>query len=131
MNVFRAAMDKGDAAAAGAAPDTDERRRRKSDTSLADVAIPRAERRTANQRREDRFRNIVDRATLVFRRKTLLVRVVNVSEGGLMIEAPIAPRIGEDVRITFEGHAPLTATVRWVRDGRIGLDVGEGAITLG
>jgi hypothetical protein len=35
------------------------------------------------------------------------------------------------VGVEFEGFEPLAGTVCWVRDGRIGLDVGEGAIALG
>ena len=95
------------------------------------ILIPRVERRTTNQRREDRYRGIVDRATMVFRRKKLLVKVINVSESGLMVEASIEPRIGENVRIEFEGFEPLAGVICWVREGRIGLDVGAGAISLG
>ena len=98
---------------------------------LVSRLIPRVERRTTNQRREDRYRGIVERATLVFRRKKLLVKVVNVSESGLMVEAGIEPRIGERMQVEFDGFEPLHAKVCWVREGRIGLDVGDGAISLG
>ncbi len=40
-----------------------------AEPSLVDIAIPRKERRTTNHRAEDRFPGVVDRATLVFRRK--------------------------------------------------------------
>ena len=132
MNEFRAAVKNGDAAQAMSPVSAKERcRRNKVEVSLAQILIPRVERRTTNQRREDRYRGIVDRASLMFRRKKVLVKVVNVSESGLMVEASIEPRIGEAVRVDFEGFEPLNAKVRWVREGRIGLDVGEGAISLG
>jgi hypothetical protein len=131
MNEFRSALAKGEVAPSQSLVAKEKCRRGSIEASLAAILIPRAERRTTNQRREDRYRGIVDRATLRFRRKKLLVKVVNVSEGGLMIEAPVAPRIGEQVGVEFEGFEPLAGTVCWVRDGRIGLDVGEGAIALG
>ena len=78
-----------------------------------------------------RFHGAVERATLTFRRKKSLVPVINVSGGGLMIETGIVPRIGEKVGLQFEGFDQLEAIVRWVRQGRIGLDVGEDAIEVG
>ena len=105
-------------------------RRQATEATLVNVPIPREERRTTNQRREDRFLNVVEGATLVFRRKRLPVEVVNVSGSGVMIECDIMPRIGEVVGLEFESFERLKAVVRWVKRGRIGLDVGEGAIDL-
>ena len=107
------------------------RRRDGGGPTLIDIAIPREERRITNQRREDRFHGVVDRATLVFRRKKSLVRIVNVSASGVMVECNIMPRIGETVGLEFDGFDRLEGVVRWVKQGRIGLDVGEGAIDLG
>jgi hypothetical protein len=131
MNEFRAAVINGDVAQAMSPIAKDKCRRSKIESSLASILIPRVERRTSNQRREDRFRGIVDRATMVFRRKKTLAKVINISESGLMVETAIEPRIGEKITIEFEGFEPLAGTVRWVREGRIGLDVGDGAISLG
>lgn len=132
MNEFRSAVQNGEVAQMMSPITAKEKcRRAKIESSLAGILIPRVERRTTNQRREDRYRGIVERATLVFRRKKVLVKVVNVSESGLMVEAGIEPRIGERLSIEFDGFEPLQATVRWIREGRLGLDVGDGAITLG
>lgn len=130
MNEFRAALKNGELAKA-MSPVAKDKDRRRIERGLVSVLIPRSERRSTNQRREERYRGIVDRASLMFRGKTLLAKVVNISESGLMIEATIEPRIGEELAIAFEGFKPLTGVVRWVRDGRIGLDLGEGAISLG
>jgi hypothetical protein len=131
MHEFRTATATG---AAKASQDPGNRkegcRRRNGEQSLVGIRIPREERRRTNQRREDRFLNVVERATLVYRRKKLLVRVVNVSGSGVMIETNIVPRIGEQVGLEFENFDRLQAVVRWIRHGRIGLDVGEGAIDL-
>jgi PilZ domain len=131
MNDFRTAIHKTEAASAPTPVARKQKRRRNGEQSLVDISIPREERRKTNHRREDRFPDVVDRATLIFRRKKLLVRVVNVSGSGVMIESEIMPRIGEAVGLEFENFDRLEAVVRWIRRGRIGLDVGEGAIDLG
>ena len=100
-------------------------------TGLLDVLVPRRERRCTDQRREDRLAGLADHAMLTFRRKKLLSRVVNVSGTGVMVECAILPRIGESLAVTFEGFEPIAAVVRWVKNGRIGLDVGEGGIVIG
>ena len=105
-------------------------RRKSGEATLVRLAIPRVERRTANQRREDRFRSKVRRADLTFRRRSFSVAVVNVSEGGVMIESDIVPRIGEVLGLKFENFDRVRAVVRWVKEGRIGLDVGQGTIEL-
>jgi len=133
MNEFRSALAKGEVTKVVQPATAKERCRRGGvgESSLAGILIPRVERRTTNQRREDRYRGVVERATLVFRRKKTLVKVINISGSGLMVEATIEPRIGERVSVEFEGFEPLAGVVRWVREGRIGLDVGDGAIALG
>jgi len=131
MNEFRAAVNKGEVNQIMAPVATEKCRRAKIEGSLAGILIPRVERRTTNQRREDRYRGIVDRASIVFRRKRVLAKVVNISESGLMVEVAIEPRIGEQLKVEFEGFEPLQGTVRWVREGRVGLDVGDGSISLG
>jgi hypothetical protein len=132
MNEFRSALQKGDLNQLNSPVTRKENCRRQSiEGSLAAILIPRVERRTTNQRREDRYRGIVERATLVFRRKKVLVKVVNISESGVMVEGALVPRIGERMKIEFEGFETLESVVRWVREGRIGLDVGDGAISLG
>lgn len=132
MHEFRSAIMSGDVRAALDPVSRKERCRRSDrEPSLIGIAIPRVERRTTDQRREDRFNGVVERATIVFRRKKTLVKVVNVSPSGVMIESTILPRIGEEVRVEFDGFEPVEGVVRWVKQGRIGLDVGEGAIDLG
>jgi hypothetical protein len=130
MHGLRSAIMSGEPASASLVS-TKEGCRRKSGGSLASLAIPREERRSTDQRSEDRHWGIVDRAMLVFRRKKLLVRVVNVSSSGIMIEADIMPRIGEKLAVEFEGFDRLEAVVRWIRSGRIGLDLEDGSIDLG
>ena len=132
MHEFRTAIIKGDVKASETPVARKDRcRRQDGEPTLVDIAIPRGERRKTNQRGEDRFLNVVERATITFRGKKSLVRTVNVSGSGVMIESNIMPRIGEVIGLEFENFDRLQAVVRWVKHGRIGLDVGEGAIDLG
>ena len=130
MHGLRSAILAGQGASASLVTTKESCRRRGSGGSLAALHIAREERRATDQRREDRHFGIVERAILVFRRKKMLVRVVNVSPSGIMIEGEVMPRIGERVGIEFDGFERLEATVCWIRQSRIGLDVGEGAIAL-
>ena len=38
-----------------------------------------------------------------------------------MVIFPLVPHIGEQVSIQLVGQGQVSATVRWVRDGRIGV----------
>ena len=131
MHGLRSAILSGEAASHALISPKETCRRQTAGPSLTELRIPREERRVTNQRREDRHWGVVDRAMIVFRRKKLLVKVVNVSSGGIMIESEIIPRIGESVAVEFEGFDRLQGIVRWVKQGRIGLDLGEGSIDLG
>jgi len=92
---------------------------------LAATLIPRQQPRIVDQRSEERYVGIVESALLQFRDQLLTVPVVNISSRGTMIEAEIRPCIGESVLIRFEGCTPVHAFVRWVRDGRVGLNFGH------
>ncbi|HEU0134414.1 MAG TPA: PilZ domain-containing protein [Allosphingosinicella sp.] len=105
--VARKAKTKAEGAAAG---------------GLTKVAIKRQEARVTDQRLEDRLRGIVESTTVIFRRKRLDVAVVNVSSRGAMIRGDLEPRIGEKVELLFDGRNRTKCIVRWVREGRIGLE---------
>ena len=89
---------------------------------LAGNMVSRSEARSAEQRAESRHEGLVDRAILVFRGQEHLVPVLNVSKWGAMAQTTIEPRIGEVVIVQFENGTRLQAFVRWIREGRIGLN---------
>jgi hypothetical protein len=99
-------------------------------TGLANIPIARAESRRVNQRREDRHLNLVDRATIIFRRKAYEVGVINVSSHGVMIHADIEPRVGEKIEIRFEDCNRTLSYVRWLRGSRIGLEFSEETVLI-
>ena len=88
-----------------------------------DIAT-RPEPRIHDQRSEERHEGLLDCATLHFRGAVFVVPVVNISSRGTMIESDVVPRLGESVIIRFAGCDRIYAFVRWVRDGRIGLNFG-------
>jgi hypothetical protein len=93
--------------------------------SLTGISIPRSESRTSNHRSEDRQPHLVDAGTLMLRRRKLEVEVVNVSSKGAMVRSDEEAFIGETVEIQFADCNRIRATVRWVKDGRIGLEFEE------
>ena len=119
--------------AASAAPATAEeacRRKGARDPSRPQSDRVRDDRRVAAQRRNKRLREVVERATIFYGGKRSLVRVVNVSASGLTVESAVAPKAGESLVIELDGRGPIEGVVRWIRRGRIGIDVGEGAIGI-
>jgi hypothetical protein len=97
---------------------------------LAGSMIPRMQRRLADARAEPRFDDLADRMILTLRGQAHLLPVLNVSARGAMIESELVPNIGESVTVQLEERGPIDAYVRWVRDGRIGLNFRQ-AIRIG
>jgi PilZ domain len=93
-------------------------------------ALNEAEAAFVEKRSEPRFEGLVERAALTFRGADHIVPVINISSRGTMIESALEPRLGESVSIRFEGCSPIYAFVRWIREGRIGLNFGC-ELTLG
>ena len=83
--------------------------------------IPRAERRSIDERAENRYPSASSTAVLEFRGRRHVVRLVNVSSSGAMVVFPHAPNIGERLPLQILDRGRVTAQVRWVREGRIGL----------
>jgi hypothetical protein len=89
---------------------------------LTAIAVKRQETRVTNQRCEDRLRDIVEETTMVFRRKKVGARVINVSSRGAMIESDVEARIGEKIDLLFTDKNKTRCVVRWMREGRIGVE---------
>jgi hypothetical protein len=102
----------------------------RTNLALAGDLISRSQPRFVEQRSEPRHVDLVERAIMTFRGQEYLVPVVNISSRGTMVESDLVPRIGESVTIQFEQCTRMQAFVRWVRDGRLGLNFGH-EIVLG
>jgi hypothetical protein len=83
--------------------------------------IPRTEKRAIDERNEVRYPSQSSTAVLEFRGRKHVVRLVNVSPSGAMVIFPHMPNIGERLPLQILDRGRVTAQVRWVRDGRIGL----------
>jgi|GEM_PF-2545577 len=79
--------------------------------------------RARPRRRAERHRGVVVSAAILYRGKPALVRVANVSKGGVTLETSLMPELGERLSVAMEGAAPRAGAVRWVRNGRIGVDL--------
>ncbi len=98
---------------------------KKRDHALDGVRIPSSEPRVVDQRCEPRLEDVVNRAMILFREQEYLVPVVNISSRGTMVQCDITPRVGETIFIQFENCTRIHGFVRWVREGRIGLNFGH------
>lgn len=84
--------------------------------------IPRSVTRLFDQRAEPRIEPDEDHGVLEHRGRRHPVNVVNLSSSGAMVEYETVPHIGERVRLQLLGREPVAGFVRWVRDGRIGVN---------
>ena len=83
--------------------------------------IPRSAHRTIDERLELRRPAASSTAMLEFRGRKHVVRLVNVSQSGAMAIFPHTPNIGECLLLHLLDQGLVSAHVRWVKDGRIGL----------
>lgn len=83
--------------------------------------IPRTEQRRIDEREESRHAAVSSTAVLEFRGRKHVVRLVNISSSGAMVIFPHLPNIGERLPLQLLDRGVVTAQVRWVKDGRIGL----------
>jgi hypothetical protein len=97
---------------------------------LNGVAISRSESRRSNQRREDRHLDLVDQAALYFRRRRHQVEVINVSNHGVMVRSDLQPNVGETLEIQFEDCNRTRCFARWIKDGRIGLELTDETVII-
>ena len=86
--------------------------------------IPRTVKRIFDERDEPRFDLEGDLQTAVLTRggNNHVVRVGNVSASGAMVVYADAPDIGEPVTLQLLDHGAVAGHVRWVREGRVGIN---------
>ena len=128
MHEFRSTLVRGERRTVVAAKSS--RARRGNDGSLADIRIRRQEARRADQRREPRQVQVVDQAVLRYRGRRYDVPVLNLSSRGAMVECDLRPRIGARIMLRFADCNETACVVRWVRDGRIGLEFDKETVMI-
>ena len=90
--------------------------------SLDGGMIPRTVKRMLDERAEDRQPANSATAAMDFRGRRHVVRLINTSPSGAMVIFSQVPHIGEQVSLQLLDRGQVSATVRWVRDGRIGIN---------
>lgn len=91
--------------------------------NLTGSMIPRNVRRWFEQRSEPRVEPAIDRALLCWRGRTIPARIGNVSSAGVMLWLDEVPHIGERVAVQLLDQEPMLGQVRWVRDGKVGINL--------
>jgi hypothetical protein len=90
--------------------------------SLHSVAVPRETRRASNGRGEDRHRLTDERARLTHAGTDIEIELINLSGGGAMVAGPFEPKLWDRVNLHLGNHGMIECAVRWIRDGRVGLE---------
>ena len=90
--------------------------------TLQSVAVPREVRRASNARGEDRHRLTGEQGSITHNGATLDVELVNLSGGGAMVSGDFEPMLWDRVDLHLGNHGTIECAVRWIRDGRVGLE---------
>lgn len=122
MHQLRQNITQGRSSAAESPLTTKAPAERKANGNLARVTVRRCEARQVHQRNEDRYVSSELSAYAIWRNLSTRAKVLNLSSNGLMIESRRHAHINETVSIRFADCNPVRCSVRWVRDGRIGLE---------
>jgi len=89
---------------------------------LGAVKVPRSETRQTDQRGDDRHR-LQDEETFVRRKgKQHKVELINLSQGGAMVAATFTMKLWDKVELVLGEGSAVECAVRWLRDGKIGLE---------
>ena len=86
------------------------------------VPVPREVTRTVDHRGEDRHRLTGEQAVVLFKQRLHPVTLINLSGGGAMIEGDFKPRLWDQVELNLGEHGSIDCAVRWIRNGRYGLE---------
>ena len=92
------------------------------DPVSGDVPEVSDDKREAERRREERRTGPAARARIVIGGRHEEVKLLNLSGRGAMIGASIDAQPGERIAIQFGDCNPIHGSVRWAREGRIGIE---------
>jgi PilZ domain len=93
--------------------------------ALNSIAVARDTRHRSNNRTEDRHRLSSERARIRHKRADHEVELINLSGGGAMVTGPFKPMLWDRVELHLGEHGTIECAVRWLRDGRIGLEFAQ------
>lgn len=83
--------------------------------------IPRTVKRMFDERSEERIEAESQTAVMTIRGRNHIVSIVNLSRSGVMLRYSGEAHIGENVHVQLLDRGTISAQVRWLRDGRMGI----------
>lgn len=89
---------------------------------LHSVAVAREETRRGNSRQSDRHRLVQETVSVTHEGHRYDEELVNLSGGGAMLTASFNPMLWDRVDLHLGEHGTIECAVRWIRDGRIGVE---------
>jgi hypothetical protein len=89
---------------------------------LHSVKVPREEARRGNSRAVDRHRLSEELVRITHEGTTYEAELINLSGGGAMVGSDIDVKLWDRVDLCLGDHGTIECAVRWIRDGRIGLE---------
>lgn len=98
------------------------KRRKPARSGSLDSLIEREEARTSHSRFEDRHRLLDERVSIKSGGKTCKVQLINLSGGGAMIAGDANLMLWDKLELELGDHGTVECVVRWLRDGRFGLE---------
>jgi len=90
--------------------------------NLHSITVPREEARRGNSRLADRHRLNEELVRITYAGASHEAQLVNLSGGGAMVAATIPAKLWDRVDLHLGEHGTVECAVRWIRDGRIGLE---------
>lgn len=88
---------------------------------LASVSVPREAKRLANSRVEDRHRLLSETVRLTHKGRARELELINLSGGGAMVGG-FKAKLWDRVELHLGKDGTIECAVRWIRDGRVGLE---------
>jgi hypothetical protein len=89
---------------------------------LDSIPVPRESRQRSDSRAEDRHRLLNERARVTHDGAGHEVELINLSGGGAMISGALKPLLWDRLDLHLGNHGDIECAVRWIREGRIGLE---------
>lgn len=89
---------------------------------LHSVTVPREEGRRGNNRSADRHRLTEETVRLSHDGATDDAALINLSGGGAMVATALPVKLWDRVDLHLGDHGTIECAVRWIRDGRVGLE---------
>lgn len=95
---------------------------RVAEDAKAAMAAPRKEPSRGNSRKGDRHRLVEEKVRLTHEGQSHEAELINVSGGGAMIAATFEPNVWDKLALHLGENGTIECAVRWVKDGRMGLE---------